>query len=335
MMNHHPYIQKLVKIFQQLSPRVAHEQAQPLLSQMVSDESFLIEIAKDNLKQPNFLRKTRHYPTLAMQIFENADFHLVANLWPKLPEGEKSRSHQSIHHHGRLLLSTAAAFGPGYETIIFKQGFVTNPQTNETAMSIDRISHHQWGQIDFVDTYQPHLVFYPPDFSITYALWSKDKKSSVDGIKKQKWVQNFKQPLTKIIKSLGLTEFANVNVVENFDFYPEGQKLFLLKDRLTYSNGTNENFLQNIFWGLQKIGFKDFEFLRDLMHNPHITSNAHPWIKRFMAHETIDPKFESAHLFVPRVTLFKDEVLTATQTNKEFHPISQNSEINPPATYLS
>lgn len=309
MMKSHSHIQKLVDLFDKKHPREAHAAATMIMHEMAIDRSFMIEMVKQNLLDPSFLRRTRHYPTLSMKIFENANFNLVANLWPVLPEGARTRSHQSLHHHGKLLLTTAAAFGPGYETIIFDSDFETNPRTGETRMAVDQIAHHRFGEVDFVDSYQPHIVFYPNDFSMTYALWSKDRKSSVDALKKVEWVRRLKTPLMKVIQSMGLSEIANLNVLEYFDFYPDNGKLYVLKDRFSYENGTNENFIQNIFWILQKISFEDANFIRDLLSNNAITKSAQPFIKKFLENEEILPKFEPSHLFVPRVTQFKEDVL--------------------------
>ncbi len=312
-MKNNPELQKIIKIFNSSDRYEAHRQVAPLLQKIAADKIFLFETVKYNLSNPDYLKRNRHYPTLSMEIFENENFNMVANLWLPLPDKATNASFQSIHHHGNLILSTISAFGPGYDSIVFKKGFQIDYKTEEVKMEVDKIYHNDLHHLEFIDANTPHIVFYPKDVSVTITLWSSNKSSKKDALKKLGILKSVKKPILNILKKLKIDSLLGLNTVSYFDFYPEGNKIKALQERINFKEGSNDNFIQNVFHVLQKIDFKDDEFIKSLKNNHQINKGSHKWIDKFLHKEEITALFEESHINVPKVHLIKEDILAAVK----------------------
>jgi hypothetical protein len=294
-----------------------HEAIKPILQKMAADINVLYEIIVKNLSNPIFLDRLRHYSTLALDIFENPNYTFVVNIFPCLPNKSTDTSFQSVHHHGNLLLSTVAAFGPGYSAITFKPDYIIDAVSKETKMCIDKQYVNSLGNYDFVPNNTPHVVFYPSDVSATYALWSKKEKltAGFSDLKKSPLIQKFKKPLQKIINLFGLKKAFGINTSEYLDFYPEAGKLFAMKERTHYPSdkGTNDNFLQNIFNFIQSTKFNDAAFLEKLLSSPSTKPILKEIITKLQKGETIEPVFVDDYINVPKVNLNLKDILDATK----------------------
>ena len=305
------YVEELRSIFSQPDLYEAHEKCVPVMDAMARDRDFFPGVIRGCLSDPQYLDQVRHYPTLAFPIEENEDFTLVANVFLPLPDGNRDLSFQSIHHHGQLILTTVSAFGAGYESIVFKPGYSIDTETGLTDMQMDRFYQNEIHNLAFIDKLTPHVVFYPESVSITLALWSREKHEALDKMKKMKVLQSVKKPLKRIIEMAGLNAAVGLNEVDYNDFYPEDGKIWGLKGRLGYPEGTNENWLRNVFSVVQQYGFDDMDFLRQLKADCEARGQSapSPWIDRLLAGETIDLEFEPSHLNVDKVNLSKREIL--------------------------
>jgi hypothetical protein len=109
----------------------------------------------------------------------------------------------------------------------------------------------------------------------------------------------------------GLNAAVGLNKIDFNDFYPRYGKIWGLKDRLGYTEGTNRNWLQNLFSVIQQYGFDDMDFMRWLRADCEARTQTVPvpWINQFLAEETIDLEFEPSHLNVDKVNLSKREIL--------------------------
>lgn len=257
------YIEEIESIFRTIEDRrVAHSSAQRVLSQMARDPNSLKSIFKANLLKEGFLDKVRHHPIIGLPVTENEDFQIVAHLWFPLPKGQPSVSHQSIHHHGSLLLTSVSAYGEGYESILFKDDWKVNPENNEAHLNVNKFYKNPLYGAEFVDSNTPHVVFFPEKLSVTYALWSKDKRCVAERVKSNPLIQVFKEPIKLVLNGLGLSRFFGINKVENFDFCLDKGRVILMKDRVFgYTEGTNENFLKNIFHVMQEFHFEDADVI--------------------------------------------------------------------------
>jgi hypothetical protein len=302
------------KIFAETDDRYeVHARCKPILEKLTASPDFLYSVIRQNLRDPAFLSKKRHYSTLSMTISESPEFSFVVNIFPPLPNRQTDISFQSIHHHGSLLLSTASVFGPGYESILFKKGYSINFDTGQTDMQIDKQYQNQIGKVEFVDANQPHIVFYPSNFSATYALWcDKTKKNTKEALKKIGLINRIKKPLAKLINRVGLGKYFGLNKAEYFDFYVENGAIKALKNRLEYDqSGDNDNFLRNIFAFIQQTGFNDTAFLTDFLNRADVPDTAKKYARMLIEGKTVTDDFYDGHLNVPYVNLKREDILRA------------------------
>ena len=99
--------------------------------------------------------------------------------------------------------------------------------------------------------------------------------------------------------------------MEYFDFYPHGEKLYAMQDRVMYPVGSNENFVHNVFYILQKVGFTDKEFVLNLKSKltKEELEMAEPPMKKFLSDEPLQDIFDPVHLNIPKINFTKDELL--------------------------
>jgi hypothetical protein len=306
-------IYQLKELFRKCDDRYdIHAKAKVIIESAAQKEEFLFDIIRDNLLDNNFLNKLRHYPTLSMSICEIPEFSFVMNIFPPLPSRKTNISFQSIHHHGQLLLTTVGAFGPGYKSILFKKDFKINSQTEIADLKIEKIYQNEFGRAEFVDAFQPHVVFYPASFSATYAFWCDNKRSAKGALKKLPLLNKIKQPLLKLLKALKAESILGMNKIEYFDFYIDNGKVKALKNRLDYEKvGTNRNFLQNIFCFIQQTGFQDESFLRALLNNPNEKEDVRYYIDLLLKGISIEDSFFEGHLEIPKVNILEADIITA------------------------
>jgi hypothetical protein len=292
-----------------------HKQAIPLLQEMANDVNVLHDIIRYNLKDPQFLKTRQTYSTLALPILETPDVSFVVNIFPSLPDRNTDISFQSVHHHGYMLLTTTAAFGPGYKAITFKKGFEIDMQTGITKMVKEKVYKNTDSKIDFVDANTPHIVFYPESISATYALWSKKTKNDASNkLKRIPLILKFKKQLRKLIEFLHLERALGLAKVEYYDFFPENGKLIAMKERIHYAPnvGTNDHFLSNMFHFIQRTGFNDKLFIHELLKKPSTPENAKNYINKLLNGEEIKDNFVPEFLNIPMVNLKINEVIEAT-----------------------
>jgi len=308
-LNH--YVSEIASIFQKEKDRYkAHQLATPVLKAMGADREVLFDVFRKSLSDDEFIGKHRHYPTLAFEIYQDKNVGISGNCFMPVPDRRTDLSVVSIHHHGKLLLTTVAAFGPGYESILFRRGFTINPEARTAEMQIEKQYQFTRGNVEFVDSNQPHVVFFPKDASITFAMWAYKKANTItQSLKNNFIVKRFKEPIRKLLKKTGLLEKAGVNYVDNLDFYPEGKHIKVLKDRIRFNEGTNENFLTNVFYVLQQAGFKDVAFLESLKSIHPENEFLHRLVDRYNAGEVIRDEFYEFHKNVQYVNLRKQDIL--------------------------
>ncbi len=299
-------------IFKKESSRYkAHEQCKPLLIEMAKNKTILFEIITKNLSKPNFLLQKRINPVIALDIEINETVSFIAHCWMPLPDKRNDITHQSIHHHGKLILTSVAAWGNGYESIIFKKGYSIDKQTEITDMQIDRFYKNDFGNIEFIDTYTPHVVFYPAEFSITYALWTNSEITASEKIKKINFINRYKKQLRKIIDVLGLAELLGLNTNEYLDFYPKNRKIIAIKNRTQYQIGSNSSFLNSFFSILQTVGYNDFEAIEKAIEklDDNAREIADNLLGKLKSSENIYPVFENIHLNIKHVNFEKSALL--------------------------
>src|ERR1700761_5133188 len=118
-LNH--YTQRIRQAFAQSpSNYEAHQKSRVILEEMARDKTVFHEILKKNMASPDFHLKKRINPVVALEIDTTINYSFIAHCWMPLPDTDTEMTHQSIHHHGNLLLTSIAPIGPGYSSILFK-----------------------------------------------------------------------------------------------------------------------------------------------------------------------------------------------------------------------
>ena len=305
------YIETINDIFKKENNRYkAHEQCRPILLEMAQNQSILFEIIKKNIEKPNFFLQKRINPVIALDIEINETVSFIAHCWMPLPNKRNDITHQSIHHHGKLLLTSVAAYGPGYESIIFKKEYSIDKKTGETSMQIDKIYTNPHMNIEFIDINTPHVVFYPSEFSITYALWTNQEASKAENLKKYTFINKYKKQLRKLIDFFGAAKLAGLNTNEYLDFHPQNDKIIAMKSRVMYPSGNNSSFIKGFFSMLQTVNYSDFDVVKKAAAliqkenniDLHITLNA------FLNNEKINDAFEKTHLNIEKINFEKSSL---------------------------
>jgi len=308
------YIASLSSLFKKNQPRIAHALAKDLFLDMAKDKNILFEIVRRNISSKDFFLQKRINPVIALTVVDNAYITLVAHFWMPLPDRNTEITHQSIHHHGRLLLTSVAPFGPGYNSFIFKKGFAIDPETAETSIHVEKEYHNPLYNHEFIDTHTPHVVFYPAALSVTYAAWTFDQRSWLEKIRKNAFLQKNKARILQILNSFKKLKSA-INTIEYFDFYPEGSKIKGLKDRVKYPVGSNDNFIQNFFYILQQIGYTELAELKKISANypDNIKKQLLFFIDSIEQGKEIHDMFDPMHLNIARINFSRTELLDGLQ----------------------
>src|SRR5690349_22943675 len=129
------YLSGLVEQFSRFpDKRDAHRHCQEILREVAEDSDFLRSVVAKFVAGERSLSGTVFLPFIIIPIESNRHFELSLHLWPPLPEEIPAISHQSIHHHGKLLLTSIAPFGGGYESILFANDWKTDPASGKATM---------------------------------------------------------------------------------------------------------------------------------------------------------------------------------------------------------
>lgn len=306
-----PYLDELDRIFSRESDRhEAHRASIPLLTELSADAGFLSHCLERHVTTAGALN-TRHYPVLAVPIGRTQNFELVANCWIPLPGGETNLSTKSIHHHGEMLLTTVTGFGPGYEHWLFSAPQQVDGDLFDTRL-LDR-NPHVPHKPAFVDARVAHVPFYPSSLSITFALWSHSQRANwVDAVKQWQVIQRYRDSLRGAAQFLGLSSALKINLIEYFDFFPVEGKLKVIKDRVEFRLGPNENYLHSLFHVLQQTGNARLGrvVLNELARQGEIENR--PLIERLVQRlersETIEGRLSTGHCDLPFANFTREAV---------------------------
>lgn len=307
-----PELAQIARLFRNSSPYEAHEQSRPLLMELARDTTFFHAIVQREILSGNYFSNKKS-TVIDFPVYEDERITLMLHCFMPLPDRSTDWSHQSIHHHGNLLLTTAAVWGKGYSSAIFQSGFTVN-EHGEATMELAKFYQNQLHTVEFVDAGQPHIVFYPEELSITLVVWSKNRFSWTDKLRKIRMSEATKDSVKRLIRRLGLKKMSNLNYVEGFDFTLENGRIVQLTERITVPTPrSKENYVQNVLYILQQTGFTDLAFFGQLKQELPASEYVlfAPWIAAFTNGASIPDQFVPEHRFVPRMTISKKELLGA------------------------
>ncbi len=246
------YVQELNRIFKSAPGKHrAHQRSEQVLRDMTADRALITDLLRRYLSSPDVLN-SKNYPVVGIDVELNPRYHLVANCWIPLPDRNTDTSTKAIHHHGTMLLTTATAFGPGYEHWLFTQPKELDPEQGLYQMEVSERKLHPRHDVAFVDAYEPHLPLYPSGLTVTLALWSSREAATwMDRVKRIPLLKKNEAALKRMARGFGIAGAIRLKLVELFDFYPTGKGFKGMKDRIEFGLGPNEDYLQSLFHIIQ------------------------------------------------------------------------------------
>jgi len=286
-MKDHQHIKRIIELNAQHSDRHKfHEEAGKLLIEMANDKEFWFEIIKQNLTDKGYLnRKWTMYDIPFLYVYECDDFLVKVHLFVPLSTYKPHIVASAIHHHNNYMLSTYAAFGSGYETLLFEKNFRINPQTKEVDLKIREHFTRKERSLHLVDSWEPHVVINPTSLSATLILWSPDKKRVTDSLRSNPILKSLKLPLRKLIYAFKLDKKLGIASKETYQFYVKDNKFYaILEDeffaptRAQSGPEVDDYSIQTVFAFIQRMGFNDKEFLRHLKTSKDVPVYYHNWI---------------------------------------------------------
>ncbi|MCD6068719.1 MAG: hypothetical protein K0S33_3545 [Bacteroidetes bacterium] len=307
-MNTNPFVKKIIDLNNTIADRHAfHKAAAPILMEMGRDKNFWNEVFKQNLSDKGYLqRKWTMYEIPFFYVFENDDFYLKVHLFVPLQSYAPQIAASAIHHHNNYLLSTFAAYGPGYETMLFEKNFTVDPKTKETNLKIREQFTQQERPLHLVDAWEPHVVINPVSLSATLVLWSPDKKRATDSLRSNPLLKAIKMPLRKLIYALGMDRKVGIAAKETYQFYVQDNKFhavleddFFAPTRAQAGSEVDDYSIQTVFAFMQRMGFEDKAFIQSLKSSPDVPAYYHKWIDMFLKGETIPDTFAKETINVP------------------------------------
>jgi len=291
------------------------------LPEMGQDENFWNEVFKMNLSDKGFLnRKWTMYEIPFLYVYECDDFHIKVHLFVPLKSGALNITASAIHHHNNYLLTTYAAFGSGYETMLFEKDLQVNPQTKETKLKVRKHFKQKAEPVHLIDAWEPHVVVNPASLSATLHIWSPDKKRTTDGLRSNPILKALKSPLRKMIYTLGLDKKVGIAAQNTYQFYTRNNRFYaVLEDeffaptRAQAGEEVDDYSVQTLFAFIQRMGFKDSEFLKQVKQSPDTPRYFHKWIDKMINGEEIKDTYAKESINIPGGIMTIEDIL---ETNK-------------------
>jgi hypothetical protein len=307
----------------------ANRRSRAVLEEMSGDPRFLTDALSAHLRAPGSLNQ-KHYPVVGFNVDLNPQFGLVVNCWIPLPGRESDVSTKAIHHHGDMLLSTVNAFGPGYEHWTFTRPQLIDEASERYEMRLLERTPHPSGHVAFVDSYVPHLPFYPSETSITYALWtSRFPVTWRDRVKRIPVFQKNSAALRGLAVRAGLARKLELKVVEYFDFYPTTEGFCGIRERTEFERGPNEDYLYSLFHVCQATGNDRLVTLveerlasGEEVENPQLVRRL---CEELRAGRRIEGRLSPTHYGVPRANFTRAETERALAAQSV--PAAQEAEV--------
>lgn len=317
-MENNSYIKQIIDLNRQYVDRhVFHEKAGQILVEAAKDDLFWQEVFKRNLTDAGYLRrKWSMYEIPFFYVYENNDFQVKIHLFVPLKSGEKNMAASAIHHHNNYLLTTYAAYGSGYETLLFEK----YPEVDHISKEVNLKIREHFTQADrplhLVDAWEPHVVINPSTLSATLILWSPDKKRNTDSFRSNPLLKAFKKPIRKVIYALGIDKKVGIAAKDTYQFYVQnGKYVGVLEDeyfaptRAQVGPEVDDYSVQTTFGFMQKKGFTDRSFFEQLKKSPDVPKYYHKWIDKILNHEIIEDTYAKETINIPNKRLTIEEII--------------------------
>jgi hypothetical protein len=298
----------------------ANYRSAQLMADISGDREFFTEMLAKHLEKPASLN-TLHYPVVSIDVDLNEYFGLVANCWIPLPDRSTDVSTKAIHHHGDMLLTTVTAFGSGYEHWMFKTPVIVDKQKELYELELLEQTAHPLHHVAFVDAYVAHLPLYPPDLTVTYALWSSRFPTTwKDRAKRIPIIQKNSKRLRDLAVRLNLASQLELKVVEYFDFYPTSNGFCGIKDRKEFERTNNDDYLASLFQIVQETGndhlspiVREKLVSGEKIDNPALVESL---LSDLESGKRIEGRLSPQHYNVPQANFAKREIIEAIKAQR-------------------
>jgi hypothetical protein len=317
----HPFIQEVLSLEKQYTDRKTfHQKAEPLLAKMGADDDFLKLVLKRNFQDKGFLdQKWSLYNIPFFYIYETADFYLKIHFFPSMKHFVPGTAAHCIHHHNNYILTTAAIFGSGYETLLFDKDVRIDPKTLDAQLKITKHFTQKEFPIHRIDAWEPHLVFNPEKFSATLQLWTPDQKRVTDNLRVNPILKAIKNPLRKLIYILGMEKQFGIASQKTYQWYPEKdhfkaieENIYFEPTRKAVGPEVNSYSFQTISYFLQQRQLVDKPLLTDMLNNPSTPDYYKSFLTDLINGKPIDETFCKDSINIPQKTYMMADVFEAS-----------------------
>lgn len=316
------YITEIIELNKKFEDRYKfHEESAKVLQKMAGDKNFWFDVFKQNLTDAGFVnREWTMYDIPFFYVYECDDFYVKIHLFVPLSTYEPSIMASAIHHHNNYMLTTLAAFGSGYETMLFEKKFTIDPSTGEADLKIREHFTQKDRPVHLIDAWEPHVVINPTSLSATLIVWSPDKKRVTDTLRSNPILKALKTPLREIIYALGLDRKIGIAAKDTYQFYIKDNRFVAIKEdeffhktRNQKGSDVNEYSVQTLFAFMQRMGFKDVDFLNNLLNGNKVPSYYNKWIQKILNEEHIPDTFAKSTLNFPGGVNTVQDILNASR----------------------
>ena len=311
---------ELRRLFERAADKYeANRLSAPLLEQFSREPKFLTEVLEGYLRTPGVFDRG-NYPVVGIAVDLNVHFGLQVNCWIPLPDRNTNLSTKAIHHHGDLLLSTVTLFGPGYEHWTFSTPETVDEREGRYRMKLLEAKPHPQHHVAFVDSNIPHTPFFPPELSITMAMFSsRHAVSWRDRAKRIPLLQGREKALRNLVRRLGLTKALAIKIVESFDFHPTQGGFQVQKDREEFALGPNEDHVANVFHTIQRTGNEQLSrTVREALQNGSVGAGRSA-VERLLpdleAGRPIEGRLSHHHFDRPHANFTREQIEQALAAN--------------------
>ena len=322
LLDESPYIQEILSLEKKFpNRREFHKNAEHLLSKMGSDDGFLKLVVKRNFEDQGYLKQEWSlYNIPFFYIYETADFYLKIHFFPSMKNYVAGTAAHCIHHHNNYILTTAAIFGSGYETILFDKDVEMDQNTLDAHLKINKHFTQKEYPIHCIDAWEPHLVFNPEKFSATLQLWTPDQKRVTDNLRVNPILKAIKNPLRKLIYVLGMEKQFGIASKKTYQWYPIGNQFKAIEEN-EYFEPTRKAVgveidaysMQTVFYFLQNRNLIDADFLKDFLNKDTTPLYYKTFLSDVLNGVIIEESFCKESINIPAKTYTINDVFIASK----------------------
>lgn len=313
-----PLVKSVIDLSDRLDDRMAfHQQSHPIMREMAKPE-FIARVFETNLKDEGFLnRQWTNYEIPFLYLYENNHFYLKYHIFLPVASKETHKAANIIHHHNNYHLSSMTVFGPGYHTLQFEKE-IKHFQDGSAQLKITEDFFHKTYEVNVVESWEPHIVFNMDDMTTTLVLWSPDEKHMTDGLRNHPLIKPFKKILLKGIHAFGLDKRFGVAPKDVMQYYVEDGKVVAIRESDYFDYYKNqkgqdvvENYIQSICHFMQRIGYKNSDFLTQTIEASSTPVAWKKWLTKLRDGGEIPMVFGKEEINIPKKAMYLDEVRKA------------------------